>query len=46
MIVPKIFWKYFDWYRRKIITLSQYERLTGINKELLVKYLAYIAENQ
>lgn len=46
MDIPKIFWKYFDWYRRKLITLSEYENLTGIDKEKLQEYLAHIAQNQ
>lgn len=28
--IPKIFWKYFDLYRRKKITLAQYVEMTGL----------------
>lgn len=45
MNIPKIFWKYYDLYRRKIISIDLYQIYTGIEKELLVAYLDYIQEN-
>lgn len=30
--IPKIFWKYFDLYHRKKITLAQYVEMTGLTR--------------
>lgn len=46
MDIPKIFWKYYDLYRRKLITFSDFMVLSGINRELLCKYLSHIGENR
>lgn len=46
MNIPKIFWKYYDMYRRKIITLTEYETLSGIRTELLTEYLDFVTQNQ
>jgi len=45
MNIPKIFWKYFDLYRRNLISLEEYEINTGIDKEQLIKFLKYVVEN-
>ena len=37
--IPKIFWKYYDLYRRKQISIDEYQKLTGISKEELLEYL-------
>lgn len=44
--IPKVFWKYFDLYRRKLITLREYARLSGIEEEVLVSYLNVVGTNQ
>ncbi len=37
--IPKIFWKYFDLYRRKRITLTQYSENTGLSISTLERFL-------
>jgi len=39
---PKIFWKYFDSYRRKLITLEEFARLSAISIPDLKVFLAEI----
>lgn len=46
MDIPKIFWKYYDLYRRKLITLTEYAELAGIEIEMLNEYLASVVANQ
>jgi len=46
MNIPKIFWKYYDLYRRKMITLSEYATLSGIRIEMLTEYLDDVTKNQ
>lgn len=46
MDIPKIFWKFFDLYRRKMITLVEYEELTGMDSKEIKTYLDFVAENQ
>ena len=36
MDIPKIFWKYYDLYRRKILSLDEFQQLSGICKETIV----------
>lgn len=43
---PKIFWKYFDLYRRKKLTLADYTQKTGISEERLEEYLANAVEKE
>ena len=45
MNIPKIFWKYYDQYRRRVITITEYAALTAIDKDVLMKYLAYVMKN-
>lgn len=40
--IPKIFWKYFDLYRRKKITLYQYSESTGLPIHDIEKFLKEI----
>ena len=37
--IPKIFWRLFDLYRRKEITLAQYSEKTGLSILTLKKFL-------
>lgn len=37
--LPKIFWKYFDLYRRKIISIDEFSENSGIDKNELEMYL-------
>ena len=37
--VPKIFWKYYDLYRRKKITLTQYSEKTGLSISAIEGFL-------
>lgn len=37
--IPKVFWKYFDLYRRKKITLYQYSESTGLSIPDIKKFL-------
>ena len=40
--VPKIFWKYYDLFRRKKITLTQYSESTGLTVTEIEKFLREI----
>ena len=37
--IPKIFWKYFDLYRRKKITIQKYSEMTGLHIAILEAFL-------
>ncbi len=41
--IPKIFWKYYDLYRRKVITLEVFSLKTGISKDRILIYLEEIS---
>lgn len=43
---PKIFWKFYDSYRRKKITLSEYVIATGIPISVIQYYLKNVVEKQ
>lgn len=43
---PKIFWKYYDSYRRKKNTLSEYTIATSIPTSAIQNYLKNIVEKQ
>lgn len=43
--LPKIFWKYYDEYRRKKISLKEYSELTGIKENQLKIYVSKISEH-
>lgn len=40
--IPKIFWKYYDLFRRKKITLSQYSEETGLSVPDIKRFLAKV----
>ena len=44
--MPKIFWKYYDLFRRKKITLDEYSAKTAIDKVKLQCLLTNVMENQ
>ena len=39
MEIPNSFWKYYDLFRRKQITLDDFSRLSGLSKEEISDYL-------
>ena len=39
---PKVFWKFYDLYRRRMITLDEYRSSSGIPASLLSMYLSSI----
>jgi hypothetical protein len=41
--VPKVFWRYFDLYRRKRITLEEYSEKSGITIAELRAYLLIVS---
>ena len=43
---PKDFWKYYDSYRRKKITLSEYSLASGMPVSLIQYYLKNVVEKQ
>lgn len=42
MDIPKIFWAFYDLFRRKQITLAQFSERTGIPKEEISRFLKEI----
>lgn len=44
--IPKIFWKYFDLYRRKKITLAQYVEMTDLTDSEIRTFLNTIDEKR
>lgn len=42
---PKIFWKYYDLYRRKCLSLNEYASVTGLSTVAIRYYLKDIAGN-
>lgn len=45
MDIPKIFWKYYDMYRRRVISFAEFVALTGIKASVLNEYLSFIVKN-
>lgn len=43
---PKVFWKYYDSYRRKKITLSEYSLASGMPISLIQYYLKNVVDKQ
>lgn len=39
VIPPKVFWKYYDLYRRKQISLEEFSRLSGLKTYEICSYL-------
>jgi len=42
--IPMIFWKYYDQYRRKLISIDVFSTLTKLSKKELRRYLREIME--
>ena len=40
--IPKIFWKYYDLFRRRIISLEEFEQLSGLDKQKITEFLQEI----
>ncbi len=45
-MIPKIFWKYYDLFRRKQITLSEFSERTAYSEEELLLFLMEIAKKE
>ena len=45
MDIPKIFWAFYDQFRRKQITLSQFSEKTKMTKVEIIRILNEIAKN-
>ena len=43
--IPKVFWKYYDLYRRKLLTLDEFHKLSGLDKNEIIQILERI-ENE
>ena len=41
--IPKIFWKYYDLFRRKVITLKEFSSLSNLSEEELSDYLEVLS---
>ena len=37
--IPKSFWKYYDLFRRSLISLEDFSKMSGIPKEELLDFL-------
>ncbi len=44
MEIPKIFWAYYDLFRRKQLTLAQFSQKTGLAKEEVTRILKEISK--
>ena len=42
MVIPKIFWAFYDLFRRKQITLREFSQKSGLPQEEIVRYLKEI----
>ena len=45
MEIPNIFWRYFDNYRRGVISIEEYQSKTGLSKMQIETFLKEISEN-
>jgi len=45
MDIPKIFWAFYDLYRRKQLTLTQFSEQTNLPKEEIARILEEISKN-
>lgn len=43
---PKIFWKYYDLFRRGLITIDEYSYKTSLKKDVLLWYITNVTENE
>ena len=46
MEIPKIFWAFYDLFRRKQITLSQFSEKTELSKDEITHFLKEISKNE
>lgn len=44
MDIPKIFWAYYDLFRRKQITLAQFSEKSGLSMEEITRILKEISK--
>ena len=42
MEIPKIFWKFYDLYRRGLLTLEEFSESTSLSAEFLQKCLSEV----
>lgn len=40
--IPKVFWKYYDLYRRGMISVEEYSRKSNLAMEEIVYYLSVV----
>lgn len=40
--IPKVFWKYYDLYRRKEISLEEYSQKSDLPEDEILQYLYFI----
>lgn len=46
MNIPKIFWAYYDLFRRKQLTFDQFSERTGLSIEEITRILKEISKNE
>lgn len=44
--IPKVFWAFYDLYRRKLLTLDDFSKKTCLDKKILCKYLRQLSKSQ
>ena len=42
IVIPKMFWKYYDLYRRQLITMEEFAQKSGIEKDAILFYVSSI----
>jgi len=45
MNIPKIFWAFYDLFRRKQITISQFSQKTNLTEEEIARIMKEISNN-
>ena len=45
MDIPKIFWAYYDLFRRKLISIDDFSKETNLSKETIDHFLEEISKN-
>ena len=43
MTIPNIFWKYYDLFRRKQLSLEEFSEKAGLEKDTILLYLQKIS---
>lgn len=46
MDIPKIFWAYYDLFRRKLISIDDFSRKTKLSKDTIEHFLKEISKNE